>query len=154
MPFWGVLVTSEIGLLAQPKWSKIYGQEIPEFSSLQRQFSKVGDGRGQDDASTYSQAINDLSRTAIEIMLLSNSRPDMVLIMNWPVKVSKKFINLLQLQKPEAMIILAFYAGLLHSRNDLWWLEGWGACLVVSIDRRLDERWKGWLAWPKKACNI
>ncbi|KAI5776327.1 hypothetical protein EDC01DRAFT_636819 [Geopyxis carbonaria] len=66
----------------------------------------------------------------------------------WPVLVSEGFTDLLLKRRPEALIILAHYAVLLHARRDVWVVGEAGRMLIESITAHLGTYWKHWLAWP------
>ena len=66
----------------------------------------------------------------------------------WAVLVEAEFMVLLELKRPEALLVLAAYCVLLHSGNWQWWLKGWPKHMLRMIEGMMEERWKGWLEWP------
>ncbi|KAH8734125.1 hypothetical protein BGZ61DRAFT_445833 [Ilyonectria robusta] len=69
-------------------------------------------------------------------------------IMTFPVHVSAEFTAMIDQQKPEALIILAFYAVLLHRCRNAWIVGDAGRFIIESIAERLQGYWSQWLAFP------
>jgi hypothetical protein len=57
---------------------------------------------------------------------------------------------LLSRRKPEALIILAHYAVLLHRRRRVWLVGNVGWILIQEISKFLGTFWKTWLDWPNE----
>ncbi|GIJ86828.1 hypothetical protein Asppvi_005724 [Aspergillus pseudoviridinutans] len=66
----------------------------------------------------------------------------------WPIIVSLEYTNMLVHRRPEALVILAHYAVILHSCRDMWVFGDGGRFLIRSIDRYLGPQWAEWLSWP------
>lgn len=77
----------------------------------------------------------------------SNSRR-LVVVQEWPVRVSTSYIALLKQRRPEALIILAYYGVLLHNARDYWAYSGSGSYLIRGISNHLGDYWLQWLDWP------
>ncbi|KAH1488400.1 hypothetical protein LV164_002225 [Aspergillus fumigatus] len=71
----------------------------------------------------------------------------------WPVLVPPEYIDLLLQRRPEALVILAHYAILLHSCRDSWMFGDGGRFLIESIRDFLGPDWTEWLEWPIKALD-
>ncbi|KAF9700299.1 hypothetical protein EKO04_001574 [Ascochyta lentis] len=72
------------------------------------------------------------------------------LLSTWPVLLSGVYTSLLQKRQPEALIILCYYAVLLHQRRRMWFVNSAGRMLVVSITKSLGTYWRHWLDWPNE----
>ncbi|PKS06252.1 hypothetical protein jhhlp_006998 [Lomentospora prolificans] len=70
-------------------------------------------------------------------------------IYTWSIKSPKEFIDLLERRVPEAIVILAYYAVLLHRSRTMWQVGDSGAYIVESIVHYLGPDWAEWLAWPQ-----
>lgn len=70
------------------------------------------------------------------------------LVNAWPILVSAGFTDLLLKRVPEALVILAHYAVLLHTHRGVWVVADSGRLLVEFITEYLGMYWKHWLAWP------
>ncbi|KAH6633305.1 hypothetical protein C7974DRAFT_169172 [Boeremia exigua] len=73
------------------------------------------------------------------------------LIWSWPTLLSGGYTDLLQKRQPEALIILCYFAVLLHRRQNLWFVGGAGRMLIESVTRSLGSFWRHWLDWPNEA---
>jgi hypothetical protein len=69
-------------------------------------------------------------------------------VMRWAVVVSSDFVDLLEQRRPEALIILAYYAVLIHDSRGYWLFGDAGAFIIRSITKFLGKYWAEWLAWP------
>lgn len=69
-------------------------------------------------------------------------------IQEWAVRVPAGYIGLLNQRRPEAMVVLAYYAVLLHRDRDCWAIGDTGSYLIRAVTRHLGERWARWLEWP------
>ncbi|MCJ1242193.1 hypothetical protein MMC14_010200 [Varicellaria rhodocarpa] len=69
----------------------------------------------------------------------------------WPVHVSEKFLELLEKQLPEALVLMAHYAIVLNRVPDCWWSEGIPAHIVTSAALLLGRERRSWIAWPIRA---
>ncbi|EHY59427.1 hypothetical protein ABEF95_017145 [Exophiala dermatitidis] len=76
---------------------------------------------------------------------------DMPLLFTWPVLVSSEYLALLRQRQPQALVILAHYAVLLHRGRRFWLLGDGGQFLIESICATLGPKWQKWLEFPKSA---
>lgn len=72
------------------------------------------------------------------------------LIWVWPILLSGTFSDLLLKRQPEALIILCYYAVLLHHRRHLWLVGNGGRMLIEEITKSLGSYWRAWLDWPNE----
>lgn len=76
-----------------------------------------------------------------------------IVIQEWPVRVSDGYTRLLRQRQPEALVLLSYYAVLLHWANDFWAVQDCGSALIDSISDYLGDCWAEWMEWPKsQAC--
>ncbi|KIM92622.1 hypothetical protein OIDMADRAFT_208750 [Oidiodendron maius Zn] len=73
---------------------------------------------------------------------------DYSIVFFWPVLVHEDYMALLQSNRPEALVVLGSYCVLLHTQNWCWWIKGWPAHMLKTIDEVIGEQWRTWLAWP------
>lgn len=78
----------------------------------------------------------------------SNQPPGNGLLWVFPINLSSEFTALLSMRKPEALIILAHYAVLLHRRRRVWLVGNVGRILIEEISRFLGTFWRAYLDWP------
>jgi hypothetical protein len=72
------------------------------------------------------------------------------MIMAWPIRLSTAYLELLEQQRPEALIILAYYTVPLHFYSSSWIIGDSGQRLLAAIEQRLGNYWSAWLEWPKE----
>lgn len=69
-------------------------------------------------------------------------------IYSWPILLTADFTSMLSKRRPEALIILAHYAVVLHRHRHSWVVEDSGRMLIDAISSHLGSYWKEWLSWP------
>lgn len=72
-------------------------------------------------------------------------------VIAWLVLVPPEFVDCLRRGRPEALVILAYYAVLLYRGRGIWMLGGGGRFLIESICAGLDPNWQTWLDFPRAA---
>ncbi|OJJ07768.1 hypothetical protein ASPVEDRAFT_877960 [Aspergillus versicolor CBS 583.65] len=72
-------------------------------------------------------------------------------VITWPMLVKLEFSDLLGQGRPEALVILAHYAVLVHRFRESWLFADSGKFLIQEIGRCLGEEWEEWMAWPNDA---
>ncbi|KAF3491399.1 C6 zinc finger domain-containing protein [Arthroderma uncinatum] len=114
-----------------------------------------GGGGGREASTAYTWAIHELVNTYTQVFVLMKRGQDFVpVIFVWPIAIPQHFLVLLSEQRPEALVILAYYAALLQRVDDQWYMHGWARYLVNSIDSTLPDEWASWLKWPKEVTAI
>ena len=69
---------------------------------------------------------------------------------SWLVTASEGYLDLLDQRRPEALVLLAHFAVLLHRRNKSWVIGDAGSRLLRHIRTYLGQRWDKWLEWPSQ----
>ena len=106
---------------------------------------------GEAITKTYHHAIMSLQGVTAAAMSHSASRGNSHAIVAWPVIVGADYIDLLSCRQPEALVILAHYAALLHMRRDCWMIGDGGRYLIESTSQFLGPAWETWLSWPNQS---
>ena len=109
---------------------------------------------GQEAINAYKAALELLRNCFIRI----NNRPayecEVSIAFLWPVMVPQEYISLVNLRKPQALIILAHYSVILHHLDDYWWMKGWARHVIDSIDHELEDDWRYWITWPQRVLTV
>jgi len=106
--------------------------------------------------SEASQSTVEICNDAVKILqylfdsMHSSQAKRVIYIQEWPIRVSKRYISLLRERRPEALVVLAYYAVLLHYARDYWAVGDSGRALIHAISRHLGPFWEEWLAWPNQ----
>jgi hypothetical protein len=80
----------------------------------------------------------------------SGSEDIVHMVFSWPLLVTSEYTDLLLQQRPEALIILAYYAVLLHHCREIWVISDSGQFLIQHITRHFGTDWEELLAWPNE----
>ena len=72
----------------------------------------------------------------------------------WSTRISRDFIQLLEMKDRDALIILAHYAVLPGRVRNVWWLEGLGADIVTAIAMAIGPQNWGLIAWPAQVVGV
>jgi hypothetical protein len=76
------------------------------------------------------------------------------LVFSWLVTITSEFVDLIMQRRPEALAILAHYAGLLHAHRTIWVVGDGALYMVESIIAYLGEYWEPWLEWPRELVQM
>ncbi|KAL2107448.1 hypothetical protein VUR80DRAFT_5189 [Thermomyces stellatus] len=149
-------------IIASSSWTKIHSELLggDESHLVPLEPVKPGDECGPVWALVEQSELNDEERQyyqdAIKALQSIFSRRRMektrgpLGIQEWAVRVPTGYIGLLSQKRPEAMVILAYYAVLLHRDRDCWAIGDTGAYLIRSVTRHLGAGWTRWLEWPNR----
>ncbi|KAI1393187.1 uncharacterized protein F4822DRAFT_3185 [Hypoxylon trugodes] len=74
-----------------------------------------------------------------------------VVVQEWLVRVSKQYTQCLRQRRPEALVILAYFAVLLHRASDYWVVGQSGRFIIKAITSHLGPYWTDWLEWPNRS---
>ncbi|OAR02101.1 hypothetical protein LLEC1_05552, partial [Akanthomyces lecanii] len=64
------------------------------------------------------------------------------------VIVSAEYVDVLRKHRPEALIILSYFAVLLHRCRHFWIFQNSGACMIKAIANHIGSYWRDAMAWP------
>lgn len=67
----------------------------------------------------------------------------------WLITATPHFLQLLREQRPESLVLLAYYAVILHHRRSCWIIGDAGKYLLNRTVCHLGRHWEPWLSWPK-----
>lgn len=101
----------------------------------------------------YRQAVKSL-QWAFDLHLRSpttGSGPNAVVA--WLIIVPPEFVDMIK-RRPEALVILAYYAVLLHDARSFWVFGDGGRFLIRSISTHPGKFWEELLAWPNQVLEI
>ncbi|CCF42031.1 Upc2 protein [Colletotrichum higginsianum] len=69
-------------------------------------------------------------------------------VMAWPLVVPDDYIEALHQNRPEALVVLAFYASIMHRYRHYWIFGDSGSFLVDLVAKTVGSFWQTALAWP------
>jgi hypothetical protein len=94
-------------------------------------------------AITYLQVGFDAALAEEEILVNKHQ-----MIYTWTMLVPPEFTSMLAKKRPEALVVLAYYAVLLYHGRKLWQCGDGGAYIFGLISSHLGPRWTAWLCLP------
>ncbi|KAI0103917.1 hypothetical protein GGR51DRAFT_522894 [Nemania sp. FL0031] len=74
-------------------------------------------------------------------------------VVRWMVTVPTEFVKLIEQRRPEALIVVAHCAVLMHDARDCWLFGDAGSFIVHSFIEYLGPCWAEWLAWPSEVIS-
>jgi hypothetical protein len=72
------------------------------------------------------------------------------MIFTWTMLASVQFTGLLKERRPEALVLLAYYAWLLHCGRDQWQVGDVGVYVLGLVEGYLGEEWAECLERPRR----
>ena len=151
--------------LAQIPTSGFYEDNRKELRPhLRKNYPQLDQLRGFIEATkTYSNPQEDLGdclKAAEDLFLdiavlqhdLTNKK-NTRLIMTWTMSLTNVFLDLCKTKHPAAIGVLAFYSVALHTRQTVWFFQGWPVVLLQECERILQKStvdYGALLEWPKQ----
>ncbi|KAI9851328.1 MAG: hypothetical protein M1838_003969 [Thelocarpon superellum] len=74
-------------------------------------------------------------------------------LMIFPLMVPPRFIDLVEEQRPRALVMLAYFFAHLTSYKNVWWVGDVGPREVHGIQSILPAEWQHLMSWPLKAMD-
>jgi hypothetical protein len=97
---------------------------------------------------TYGEAAGELARAFSCMNALEERITTWDAIRIWPMRKSYEYVELLRAWHPGALILLAHYCLILDRLEEYWYFQGRAQRLLMTITKRLDERWLKYIEWP------
>lgn len=69
----------------------------------------------------------------------------------FPVLIPVRYIDLLRLQRPRALVLLAHFFGLACYVNQFWWIGQTPVREIQAIEKRVGPEWQDLMSWPLQA---
>jgi hypothetical protein len=155
--------------IAKKSWPMFSKQDQERFTrSCERDYMPIPSGpesKGECDAllrrldacDTGPESIAML-RSAVETLQggfdtlsTNNSHAMWAAVQDWLVAVPTGYIKLLNQRRPEALVVLAYFAVLLHQVAAHWFVGDLGISLLNLVNDYLGPAWEDWLEWPSRS---
>lgn len=133
-------------------------QEKPEYTDeVVQQLEKLSLAVGQSpglrphEVEVIKKAIKSLSWVYTTWISADENpeSPNPRTVTSWAVIVSAELAVLLDERRPEAIVVLAYFAVLLHRCRNWWAVGTSGQFLLGAVELFLGVEWEGLLAWPR-----
>jgi hypothetical protein len=90
---------------------------------------------------------------AVACLNWAHQRPHRGGILSFAATVSRRFIDLLAIQDPRTLAIVACFFAMTRAVDDVWWLQGVARREVFGIFNILPQTWWDKLEWPIKVAT-
>jgi hypothetical protein len=108
-----------------------------------------GPGGDPEASKAYAMTVYELMKTFSQVSILRDRGQGLILsCCIWPNTIPQKYLELLADQQPQALVILAHYAVLLHWADKEWFMRGMARYLLDTIRSSVGDEWQGALQWP------
>ncbi|TIA20582.1 hypothetical protein D6C80_02203 [Aureobasidium pullulans] len=141
-PWWHVLSTTDmIHLMREGEAHRIARE------SLETTVPHLHELMATADISETSLRIYQEALRRLDLALHGSSEPrdDINIVFAWLVTSPKEYTDLLAERRPEALVLLAYYAVVLHRRRNSWLIGTAGRRMYGWIRDYLGDRWAHWL---------
>lgn len=136
-------------LLKNPAVTDALSPDIVDAIENLRKFNETHVARySVQEWEAYQEAIRQL-RPSFE-----KSFDNLERVFRWPMVIPETYFDFVRCRKPGALVILAHYSVILHKLDYCWWSQGWGAHLLETIYRYLDEDWRPLIRWPVERIGL
>jgi len=153
--WWVFLCQSELSeiLLSAGKKREAYTNAPVNLADLNKMVHAADIGTTSKEA--YKEAVRQLEVVFAAQADMENPEASTSanMIFSWLVLVPKEYVELLSARRPEALVILSYYAVNLHYRKGFWAINDAGRFLIEGISSHLGRHWDQWLAWPRQVAS-
>ncbi|KAH9983405.1 hypothetical protein F4779DRAFT_624563 [Xylariaceae sp. FL0662B] len=77
-----------------------------------------------------------------------NGPPENQHVFGWLYRMKPSFIACLKRKERLALLILAYYAVLFQTMDELWYLDGWMEHLILNVNALITTDFSRWMEWP------
>ncbi|KAH8686346.1 Upc2 protein [Ilyonectria robusta] len=91
----------------------------------------------------------------IDMIAMEPSRFDLAVhaTMAWPLMIPDEYIDGVYQHRPEALVVLAYYAAILHQHRRYWVFGNAGSSLIQFITLHVGGFWADVLTWPQNVIS-
>ena len=83
----------------------------------------------------------------------AHQKPERARILGFAATVSRRFVELIGIQDPRALVIVSCFFAMTKACDDVWWLKGVAKREVMGIFGLLPQDWWGKMEWPVCIAN-
>ncbi|RDW67570.1 hypothetical protein BP6252_08966 [Coleophoma cylindrospora] len=148
---WPLLMESKLEQILS--WSSAFNTRPPKGSHCQRirELIDSSDTLSETDKEAFRQAIQYL-QLGFDVVLAAKEEPGnrYQMIFKWTLLAPPEFTGLLAAKRPEVLVLLAYYALLLHHGRSMWQIGDAGVYILGLIVDYLGPGWDYWLEYPRQ----
>ncbi|GAB7344709.1 hypothetical protein MBLNU457_3181t2 [Dothideomycetes sp. NU457] len=149
-PWWKDFQDSELGPIVRAASAQLEGasRDGPETEELNELLQRAD--ISQATQQVYTEAVKRLQQDINAHPSVPDPENAISSVFSWLITAPQEFTNLLEERRPEALVVLAFFAIILHRHRSSPVIGDSGRYLFRLIDEYLGPRWSPWLEWPRK----
>jgi hypothetical protein len=148
---WPLLMDSELGPILS--LTAEFTSRLPKGSHCQqiRELVDSSDGLGE-KAKTACQIAIDYLQVGFDAVMADEETHGVrhQMIFSWTLLVPPELTDLFAAKQPEVLVLLAYYAVLLHYGRNMWQVGDSGAYILGIIVDYLGSEWDHWLKYPQE----
>lgn len=150
---WPLLMDSELRPILA--WSSGFTSRRPRGDHCQhvKELIDGADGLREEEKAACQRAIQYL-QVGFDAVLAEHGEDEkgnrFQMIVSWPMLMPPEFTGLLAAKRPEALVLLGYYALLLHYGRKMWQVGDAGAYMLGIIADYLGPEWDHWLKYPRE----
>ncbi|KAF2148579.1 hypothetical protein K461DRAFT_324885 [Myriangium duriaei CBS 260.36] len=147
-PWWDTMLKSDFGSMM------VVGSEerhnALETGVVSEQLSELFTHGDMSDSArkTYDEALRRLQKE-LNCPDMTDMDDSTFAVFSWLITTPPEFNSLLEERRPEALVLLAWFAVILHQHRKSWIIRDGGRYIFDLIEVHLGSRWEKWIAWPK-----
>lgn len=151
---WPLLMESELGPLLKLSSEFINHPPVGTHCHRVLQLVESIEDLGQAEKEACRAAINFLQVGLDAVAVQEEKGNQYQMIFSWTTLMAPEFGELLAAKRPEALIVLAYYALLLHHGRTLWQIGDAGEYIMGLIGDYLGPEWDPWLDFPRQQMQM
>ena len=148
-PFWLDFQNSDLGPIVRAAHAQMVAasSDGPEAEHLTR----LLDGADLSPATReiYIEAVGRLQKDINAHPEVDDPQNAMSSVFSWLISTPQEFSTLLEERRPEALVLLGWFALVLHRHRTSPMIGDSGSYLFGLVDSHLGPRWDTWMAWPR-----
>ncbi|KAI1379825.1 hypothetical protein F4677DRAFT_295895 [Hypoxylon crocopeplum] len=154
---WNHMLGSEMGYMLQEASRVMEHVDSGTHTVELKNCIDNSEGLSDEEKSICNDALDRIQWFLSRVDGMRDSPPSLVAtfmpMISWSVIIDAQFLRLVSEMTPEALLILSYYAILLHMCRDIWVIGNIGQLLVQTVRLHLEDKWHIWLEWPEEMMN-
>lgn len=151
---WQMMIESDMGFLLRSNSKVIDYVDSGSHTAELGGFIRDSERLNADEKSFCQDALNRIQWYLSKVDGPEKQHPSHITtflsLISWPVVINVDFLRLVSERSPEALLVLSYYAIILHLCRDVWVIGISGQLLIQSVRLHLDDELHQRLDWPEK----
>lgn len=123
-------------------------EEVAKLDKLAQLWTPPSNSPDVNEIKVLEETLGFLRKTYIAMSIMGESIDTASACLSWPIRASDVYLEMVEKQSPEALVLLAHSTLLLNMCGNTWWLAGMSRRLLQEVHGALPEEWRYWIQWP------